>query len=159
MPALVPSGKGSSRPSDNASSRLSRNCCALPSSHTSAHPLRPRLPSPHPVTPVLAPSGNACDLPPVMPALAPPALPALALSRDSCALPFCHGGDRHACARLLRSRLRARQVRRSPPPVTLSPAHFCNASAPQEQSLGARPLTPAATLSGNAPFRNTSAPP
>ena len=51
MPALDPSGNTSSRPSDNASSHLSRNYCGLPSGRTSAHPLRPRLPSPPPVTP------------------------------------------------------------------------------------------------------------
>ena len=59
--ALDPSGNTSSRPSDNSSSRLSRNCWALPSGHTSTHPLRPRQPWPPPVIPVLAP--------PVIPAI------------------------------------------------------------------------------------------
>ena len=112
MPALHPSSNDASRPSDNASSRLSRNCCAPPSGHTSARPLRSRLPLPPPVTPVLSPSGNACDCPPVTPALAPAAMPALALSRDFCALLSGHASARHACVRLLQSRLR------SPPSVT-----------------------------------------
>ena len=83
MPALDPSGNASSRSSDNASSRLSRNCRAPPSGHTSARPLRSRQPSP----------------PPVIPALAPLAMPALALSRDSCTLPSGHGSDHHTCGR------------------------------------------------------------
>ena len=73
-----------------ASSRLSHNYCALSSGHTSAHPLRARLLSPHPV----------------MPALAPPAIPTPTLSRGACAFPSGHGSDRHACGRLLWSHLR-----------------------------------------------------
>ena len=73
-----------------ASSRLSRNYCALSSGGTSAHPLRARLLSPHPV----------------MPALAPPAIPTPTLSHGSCAFPSGHGSDRHACGRLLWSHLR-----------------------------------------------------
>ena len=121
MPVLDPS-TNASRPSDNSSSRISRNCWALPSGHTSAHPLRPRQPSPPPVIPVLAPSSNPCDLPPVFAALAPPAMPALALSRGSFAFPSGHGSDRHACGRLLRSPLRLRvEVRRSPPDACRRP--------------------------------------
>ena len=119
MPALDPSGNGSCRPSNNASSLLSRNFCALLSGHTSAHPLQPHLPSPPPVTLVLAPSGNACDLPRVMPALAPPAIPPLSLFRDSCGL-LRPGSDRHECCRRLRSRLYLRVV-----VVQLLPLHRC----------------------------------
>ena len=97
MWALHPSGNPSSRPSDNVSSGLSRNCCPLPSGHTSAHPLLPHLPSPSPATPVVAPSGNTCDLPRVMPVLSPPAIPALALFRDSCALPSSHHRCKESC--------------------------------------------------------------
>ena len=48
---------------------------------------------------------NPCDLLPVLPALAPPAMPALALSRGSCAFPCGHGSDHNASGRLLQSRL------------------------------------------------------
>ena len=78
--ALDPSGNPSSGPSDTSSSRLSRNCCALPSGHTSTHPPGPRQLSPPQVIPVLAAYSNPGDLPPVLTALAPPAMPALALS-------------------------------------------------------------------------------
>ena len=116
MPALDPSGDAPSRPSDTSSAPLSLNCCAVPSGHTSAHPPRPRQLSPPLVITVLAPYSNPFDLPLVLRALAPPAMPALALSRGCCAFPTGNGSGRHACGRLLRSRLRLRVVaRRSPP--------------------------------------------
>ena len=52
LPALNPSGKASSCPSDNFFSRLSRHCCALSSGHTGAHALRTCQPSPPPLIPV-----------------------------------------------------------------------------------------------------------
>ena len=73
---------------------------------------------------MLAPSGNACAPPQVTPALTPAAMPALALSRS---LLSGRGSARHACVRLLQSRLRF-----------------------PERSSAARPLTPAAAPSGNA---------
>ena len=116
IPALDPSGNASSRPSDTSSSSLSRNSCALPSGHTSADPPGPHRLWPPPVIPVLAAYSNPCDLPPVLPALAPPVMPAPALFRGSCAFPSGHGSDRHGCGRLLWSRLLLRVVvRRSVP--------------------------------------------
>ena len=73
--------------------------------HTSGRPLRSRLPSPPALTLVLAPYGSACAPPPATPAFAPPATLALALARDSGALPSGHGSARHASGGLLRSRL------------------------------------------------------
>ena len=86
MRALDPSGN-TTRPSDNSSSRLSRNCCTLPSGHTSAHPLRPRQPSPPPVTLSSAPFPNASALPKVV-VHSWPLTPAAASSSNASARPL-----------------------------------------------------------------------
>ena len=107
-------------PSGNASARLSRNCCALLSGHTSSPALHPHLPLPPPATPVPAPSGNACDLLRVIPALTSPVIRALSLFLDSCVLPSGCSRDRHDYCGRLRSCLCPRVV-----VVGHSPLHPC----------------------------------